>query len=123
MLLRQAKPKGYQQPPAARTLEGRNAMNPVDEQEKMIAGTTVLPALIQIQRPPSLVTAEKARKRRIVVLLDHPVSRHLGISSWLLAGVAVAAARPITAMIVGGVILIGLLIGAINSLRWLFGAK
>jgi hypothetical protein len=98
-------------------------MNRVDESEKTAAGTTVLPALIQIQGSPSLITAEKARKRRIVALLDHPVSRHLGIFSWLMVGVAMAAARPITAVIAAVVILTGLLIGAINSLRWLFGAK
>jgi hypothetical protein len=98
-------------------------MNQEDEREKTGAGATVLPALIQIQGPPSLITAEKPTKRRIVALLDHPVSRHLGIYSWLLVGVAMAAARPVTAVIVGIVIFIGLLIGAINSLRWLFGAK
>jgi len=98
-------------------------MNGVDEREKTVAGATVLPALIQIQGPASLITAEKRTKRRIVALLDHSVSRYLGIFSWMLVGVAMAAARPITAVIVGIVILIGLLIGAINSLRWLFGAK
>ena len=56
-------------------------------------------------------------------MLDHPVSRHLGIFSWMLVGVAMAAARPITAVIIGVVILAGLLIGAINGLRWLFAAK
>ena len=98
-------------------------MNQLDESEKIAQRTTVLPVLIQILGPPSLITAQKARKRRIVVLLDHPVSRRLGIFSWLMVGVAMAAARPITAVIAAVVILIGLLIGAINSLRWLFGAK
>jgi len=98
-------------------------MNHIDNQERTTAGRTGLPALIQIEGPPSLIMAEKARKRRIVTLLDHPVSRHLGIFSWLLVGVAMAAARPITAVIVGVVIFAGLLIGVINSLRWLFGAK
>jgi hypothetical protein len=98
-------------------------MNFADESEKTTFDRTVLPALIQIQGSPSMLTAEKTRKRRIVALLDHPVSRHLGIFSWMLVGVAVAAARPITAVIVGAVIFAGLLIGAINSLRWLFGTK
>ena len=98
-------------------------MNPADESEKTTFDRTMMPVLIQIQGPPSMVTAEKTRKRRIVALLEHPVSRHLGIFSWMLVGVAVAAARPITAVIVGAVILAGLLIGAINGLRWLFGTQ
>jgi hypothetical protein len=97
-------------------------MNRVDESEKLAPGTTALPVLIQIQGPPSLITPEKARKPRIVALLDHSVSRHLGIFSSLMVGVAIAAARPITA-IIAVVILIGCSSGAINCLRWLFGAK
>ena len=98
-------------------------MNRVDEQERTTAERTVLPALIQIQGSPSIVTAGPPRKRRIIAILDHRVSRHLGIFSWMLVGVAMAAARPITAVIIGVVILAGLLIGAINGLRWLFAAK
>jgi len=98
-------------------------MNRVDEQEKNTAERTVLPALIQIQGSPSIITAGPPKKRRIVAMLDHPISRHLGILSWMLVAVAMAAARPITAVIAGVVILAGLLIGAINGLRWLFGEK
>jgi hypothetical protein len=98
-------------------------MNRVDEQEKTTAERTVLPALIQIQGSPSIVTVGQPRKRRIIAILDHRVSRHLGIFSWMLVAVAMAAARPITAVIAGVVILAGLLIGAINGLRWLFGEK
>src|SRR5215469_6067659 len=89
-------------------------MNRVDEQEKATAERTVLPALIQIQGSPSIITAGPPRKRRITAFLDHRVSRHLGILSWMLVAVAMAAAKPITAVIAGVVILAGLLIGAIN---------
>jgi hypothetical protein len=116
-------PKGCRQAPAGKCLEGEISMDRVDESERTAPGTTVLPVLIQIQGPPSVIRAEKARRRRIGVILDHPVSRHLGIFSWLMVGVAMAATRPMTAVIAAVVILTGLLIGAINSLRWLFGAK
>lgn len=98
-------------------------MNRTEEQDRTAARTTVLPALIQIQEPLPATPAMDARRRRICVLLDHPVSRHLGIFSWILAAAAVAAARPVTAVVLGIVIFIGLLIGLINGLRWLFGAK
>ena len=98
-------------------------MKRIEEQDRTAVGTTVLPALIQIQEPLPVTRAPNARRRCICVLLDHPVAWYLGVFSWILAGVAVAAARPITAAIVVVVVFIGLLIGLANGLRWLFGPK
>jgi hypothetical protein len=98
-------------------------MKRIEEQGSTTVGTTVLPALIQIQEPLPVTRAPNARKRRICVILDHSIAWHLGVFSWILVAVAVAAARPITAAIVGVVVFIGLLIGLINGLRWLFGPK
>jgi hypothetical protein len=98
-------------------------MNRVDERDKTAAGTTVLPALIQIQGSLAVAPASNARQRRIFALLDHPVCKHLGISSWVLVAVALGAARPVTAVIVAIVVFAGLLIGAVNGLRWLLGPK
>ena len=98
-------------------------MNRIEEQDRTLVGTTVLPALIQIQERLPVTRAPNARKRRISVILDHPITWYLGFFSWILAGVAVAVALPVTAAIVGVVVFIGLLIGLVNGLRWLFGPK
>ncbi|MBV8553368.1 MAG: hypothetical protein JOY54_18880 [Acidobacteriaceae bacterium] len=57
------------------------------------------------------------------MLLDHPVAKQLGIFSWLLIVLALAARRPVTAILIGAVVFIGLVIGFINATRWLFGKK
>jgi hypothetical protein len=98
-------------------------MNRTEERDRAAAGTTVLAALIQIQGPLPVTPAPNARKRRISTLLEHPVSRHLGMFSWALVGMAVAATKPITAVIVAIVVFVGLLIGVINGMRWLLGPK
>jgi hypothetical protein len=98
-------------------------MNRIEERDKTPAGTTVLPALIQIQGLLATAPAPNARKRHIIAILDHPVCKHLGISSWVLVAIALGAARPMTAVIVAIVLFAGLLIGAINGLRWLLGPK
>lgn len=98
-------------------------MNHIEERDRTRAGATVLPALIQIQGSLPVAPAPNERKRRIVAMLDHPVCKHLGISAWVLVGMALGAARPMTAVIVAIVLFAGLLIGAINGLRWLFGPK
>ncbi len=98
-------------------------MNRIEDRDRVPAGSTVLPALIQIQGSLAVAPAPNARKRRIVALLDHRVCKHLGISSWVLVAMALAAARPMTALIVAIVLFAGLLIGAVNGLRWLLGPK
>ena len=98
-------------------------MNPTEKQNRAAVVKTVLPALIQIQEPLPVTQAADAGRRRICVLLDHPVARYLGTSSWVLVGVAAAAARPITAAIAAVLIFAGLLIGLVNGLRWLLGPK
>jgi hypothetical protein len=98
-------------------------MNNIEESDRTAAGATVLPVLIQIQGPLPLAPAPNARKRRIYELLDHPMSRHLGIFSWALVGVAAAATRPLAAVVLAILVFVGLLIGVINGLRWLLGPK
>ena len=62
-------------------------------------------------------------RRRITVLLDHPVVKQLGWFSWLLVIVALAATRPVTAIPLSILVLAGLLVGIINATRWLFERK
>jgi hypothetical protein len=94
-----------------------------DEPIRTAEGITVLPALIQIQGPLPVAPVVKTGRRRISVLLDHPVCRYLGIFSWVLVAVAIGATKPIAAGFVAIVVFAGLLIGAINTLRWLFGPR
>jgi hypothetical protein len=95
-------------------------MNPIEERDKTNESTTVFPALIQVPGMHSVLPAPKSGKRRISALLDHRVARQLGMFSWLLIILALAARRPITAVLVGAVIFLGLVIGFINAARWLF---
>ena len=96
-------------------------MNDVQEQDRADTATTVFPALIQVQGVPGALPSAKAGNRRIWVLLDHPVAKHLGAFSWLLLAVGLSARHPRMAVIVGSIVFIGLLIGLVNGARWLFG--
>jgi hypothetical protein len=100
---------------------GEECMNDVQEQDKADQSATVFPALIQVQGVPGILPSSRPGNRRIWVLLDHPIARHLGAFSWLLLAVGLSAKHPRMAVIVGGVVFIGLLIGLINGARWLFG--
>jgi len=80
------------------------------------------PAVIHIQGLVSESVTEVPR-RRITVLLDHPVVKQLGWFSWLLVIVALAATRPVTAIPMSILVLAGLLVGIINATRWLFARK
>ena len=84
--------------------------------------TRVIPALLQIQQLEPGCAAE-APRRRITLLLDHPVVKQLGWFSWLLVGVALAATRRVTAIPMRILVLAGLLVGIINATRWLFERK
>jgi hypothetical protein len=95
-------------------------MNEIDGQSKAPESTSVFPALIHIQRVRGAIPTGEPQRRRITALLDHPVSRQLGIFSWILIVLALAARRPLSAVLVGAVIFIGLVIGFINAARWLF---
>jgi hypothetical protein len=79
-------------------------------------------AVIHIQGLVSGSVTEVPR-RRITVLLDHPVVKQLGWFSWLLAMVALAATRAVTAIPISILVLAGLLVGIINATRWLFEWK
>jgi hypothetical protein len=84
--------------------------------------TSMSPAVIHIQGLVSESVTEVPR-RRITVLLDHPVVKQLGWFSWLLAMVALAATRPVIAIPMSILVLAGLLVGIINATRWLFARK
>ena len=84
--------------------------------------TRVIPALLQIQQLEPGCAAE-APRRRITLLLDHPVVKQLGWFSWLLVIVALAATRRVTAIPISVLVLAGLLVGIINTTRWLFERK
>jgi hypothetical protein len=84
--------------------------------------TRVIPALLYIQELEPGCAAEQPR-RRITMMLDHPVVKQLGWFSWSLAIVALAATRPVTAIPVSILVLAGLLVGIINATRWLFARK
>jgi hypothetical protein len=96
-------------------------MNDVQEQDRADQSATVFPALIQVQGIPGVLPSARPGNRRICILLDHPIARHLGAFSWLLLAAGLAARHTKMALIVGGVVFIGLLIGLINGARWLFG--
>ena len=96
-------------------------MNDVQEQDKAEQSAAVFPALIQVQRIPGVLPSASSGNRRIWVLLDHPVAKHLGAFSWLLLAVGLAARHQRIAVVVGGIVFIGLLIGLVNAARWLFG--
>jgi hypothetical protein len=95
-------------------------MNVIDEESKSAEPTNVFPALIHIQRVRGTSPTGEPQRRRITALLDHPVSRQLGIFSWILIILALAGRRPLSAFLVGAVIFLGLVIGFINAARWLF---
>jgi hypothetical protein len=80
------------------------------------------PAVIHLQELAPGRVAEEPR-RRITVVLDHPVVKQLGWFSWLLVIVARAATRSATAIPMSVLVLAGLLIGIINATRWLFARK
>ena len=84
--------------------------------------TRVIPALLQIQEVEAGCTAEEPQ-RRITLLLDHPAVKQLGWFSWLLVIVALAATQKVTAIPIGVLVFVGLLVGAINASRWLFARK
>ncbi|MBV9083049.1 MAG: hypothetical protein JOZ62_10255 [Acidobacteriaceae bacterium] len=94
-------------------------MNRIDEERGSTATTKVFPALIHIPDAQGFVPGEPG-KRRITALLDHPIARQLAVSSWLLAVLAVAVRRPVTAILVSAAVGAGLIIGVINAVRWLF---
>ena len=96
-------------------------MNDVQEQDKAEQPPTVFPALIQVQGIPGVLPSANQENRRVWLLLDHPVARHLAAFSWLLLAVGLAVRHPGTAVIVGGIVFVGLLIGLVNGARWLFG--
>jgi hypothetical protein len=85
--------------------------------------TRVIPALLHIQELEQPGRTAEEPQRRITVLLDHPVVKQLGWFSWSLAIVALAATRPVTAIPISVLVLVGLLVGAINASRWLFSRK
>ena len=89
---------------------------------RRLTSTRVFPAVIHIQELDRGCVAEE-RRRRITVLLDHTVVKQLGWFSWLLAIVALAATRPVTAIPMSILVLVGLLVGIINATRWLFARK
>lgn len=95
-------------------------MNKVQEQDRAAEAATVFPALIQVQGIPGVLASASSEKRRISVLLDHPVAKQLGLFSWLLLAAGLSATHPRMAVIVGAVVSIGLLIGLVNGARWLF---
>src|SRR6516225_1617428 len=84
--------------------------------------TRVIPALLQIQELEPGCAPEEPQ-RRITVLLDHPVVKQLGWFSWSLAIVALAATQKVATIPIGVLVLVGLLVGAINASRWLFGKR
>ena len=84
--------------------------------------TRVIPALLQIQELEPGCVAEEPQ-RRITALLDHPVVKQLGWFSWLLVIVALAATQKVAAIPIAVLVLVGLLVGGINALRWLFARK
>jgi hypothetical protein len=92
------------------------------QQEQRPTSTRVIPALLHIQSLEPGCAAEEPR-RRITVLLDHPVVKQLGWFSWLLTIVVLAATRPWTAIPMSILVLAGLLVGFINATRWLFARK
>ena len=85
--------------------------------------TGVIPALLHIQELEQPGRTAEEPQRRITVLLDHPVVKQLGWFSWSLAIVALAATRPVAAIPISVLVLVGLLVGAINASRWLFSRK
>jgi hypothetical protein len=95
-------------------------MNDVQEQDRIAESATVFPALIQVHGIPGVLPSANTGKRRIWVLLDHPVARQLGVFSWLMLAVGLSATHPRIAVILGAIVCIGLLIGLINGTRWLF---
>ncbi|HEU0142708.1 MAG TPA: hypothetical protein VFQ79_23495 [Bryobacteraceae bacterium] len=99
----------------------KECMNGVQEQDKAEQSATVFPALIQVQGIPGVLLSARPGNRRIRLLLDHPIARNLGAFSWLLLAVGLSAGHPRMAVIVGGTVFIGLLIGLVNGARWLFG--
>jgi hypothetical protein len=96
-------------------------MNDVQEQGRADESTAVFPALIQVQGIPGVLRSARPETRRIWVLLDHPIAKHLGAFSWLLLAVGLSATHPRMAVIAGSIVFIGLLIGLVNGARWLFG--
>jgi hypothetical protein len=99
----------------------KECMNDVQEQDRAEQPPTVFPALIQVQGIPGVLPSAKRENRRIWLLLDHPIARHVAAFSWLLLAVGLAARHPRMAVVVGGIVFIGLLIGLVNGARWLFG--
>jgi hypothetical protein len=85
--------------------------------------TRIIPALLHIQELEQPGSATEEPQRRITVLLDHPVVKQLGWSSWLLAIVTLAATQKVAAIPISVVVLAGLLVGFINAMRWLFARK
>ena len=84
--------------------------------------TSMSPAVIHIQGLVSESVTE-APRRRITVLLDHPVVKQLGWFSWLLVVVALTATQKVAAIPIRICLFAGLLVGFINALRWLFASK
>jgi hypothetical protein len=72
----------------------KKSMNDVQEQDRAVQPPTVFPALIQVQGIPGVLPSAKRENRRIWLLLDHPVARHLAAFSWLLLAVGLAARHP-----------------------------
>jgi hypothetical protein len=81
--------------------------------------TRVVPALLHIEAGQE-ITSTLAGKRRIAVLLDHPAAKQLAAFSWALVIMVMIARQRVTAFVAAIVIVIGLIIGVINALRWLF---
>jgi hypothetical protein len=99
----------------------KKCMNDVQEQDRAEQPASVLPAVIQVQGIPGVLPFAKQENRRIWLLLDHPIARQLAAFSWLLLAVGLSARHPRMAVVVGGIVCIGLLIGLVNGARWLFG--
>jgi hypothetical protein len=97
-------------------------MNEAQQEYQRLMSTRVIPALLHIQEFQPGWAAEEPQ-RRVTVLLDHPVVKQLGWFSWSLAIVALAATEKVTTIPISVLVLVGLLVGAINGLRWLFARK
>jgi hypothetical protein len=97
-------------------------MSDAQQEYRRSTSTRVIPALLQIKELEPGCAAEQPRQR-ITVLLDHPGVKQLGWFSCLLVIVALAATQRVTVIPISILVLAGLLVGAINTSRWLFERK
>jgi len=95
-------------------------MKPIDEQDRKTATIITLPATIQIHGVPEFLATPRPAKRRIAMLLDHPLAQRLAWSSWMIVIVALTARLRAMAIVITVFLIVGLLIGLANGVRWLF---